>query len=167
MPREQLFNLGSDALQQHDDVVTTFGTTNHLLVHFLYQNTVLTSSHLFDSPTHLLRRLKIVNLLALTLLLQFLGGIHDVVDLLLAALLHDVLHPLKLHQQGKHLPGVTVADYQQVVSQFDGRLVARAYRSAVGQKRIGEVNHRVAEGRQVEIGTGIITWRWCHWSQYR
>ena len=69
-------------------------STQSLLLNILYQSRVLTTCHRLDGTAHFLGRLQLVVVLRFALVLQLLGSVHDVVNLLLAALRHHVLHPL-------------------------------------------------------------------------
>ena len=101
-------------------------------MHLLTQGEILLASHQLNGTEHRLVGHQVVDLLTLSLVLQFLSSIHDVVQFLLTTFSHDVLHPLQLHEQGIHLLLVAIADDEKIVGEIKCRLVARTHRSTIG-----------------------------------
>ena len=91
---EHSFQACSDAVEHQSNIILyscclpqCFGTL------CTYQYVVLLTSHLLNGTAHLFRWLRVGQILALTLVQQFLGGINDAVHLAHATFCDDVVHP--------------------------------------------------------------------------
>ena len=141
---EQLFQPYSNAFQHQRDVILyDCGLSKCLGTLITYQHVILLTSYLLNGTAHVLRGLRVVQVLTLTLLQQFLGRVDDVVNLFLATLTNDVLYPRNLQQSRLDGLFVTIKQNHQVCSQLQGRLVTCIHWGSVGIERVDVVCYRM------------------------
>ena len=140
------------AFEHTDDVVLQGrGLPHSPGLHLAQQLTVVAACDGLDGTAHLLRWLRFVEVLGLTLLHAFLGSTENTFDLGHAALGDDVLYPLERKEQLTHALHVAIEKDDSVRSHLQRKLVARAFRGTVGQHGVDIILHGVAEHVEAQL----------------